>query len=269
MDVLEYSEDFGGPEDDFAFKQTTIVYEIAGSIYRAYSRKRYISKNEIQFGDMFSTNKIQGALIFPEFKDTFTKAEGSPGHLSSLYLKKPSLSPYTPNYPGLIRETWIEEVKTCEILKKNPHPNIAQYHGCAVVNDGSIRGIYFTKYDQTLMDKVNPARRNKIDFACERRDADRSKVDGWLKGIELGLKHLHGLGIIHNDINPCNIMFQGENPVIIDFDSSRAQGHDLRLVKRTHGWHDEMIKVSLPSNDTDALREIKLWLLGDVSQFQY
>jgi serine/threonine protein kinase len=148
-------------------------------------------------------------------------------------------------------------VKICEILKQNPHPNIAQYHGCAVVNDGSIRGIYFTKYDQTLMDKVNPARRNKVDFAYERGEADHSEIDGWLKEIELGLKHLHGLGIIHNDINPCNIMFQGETAVIIDFDSSRAKGHDLGLVKRTRGWHDQKTKVALPSNDIDALQEIK------------
>jgi serine/threonine protein kinase len=206
------------------FKKTTIVYEMAGSIYRAFSRKRYLSKEEIQFSDMFSTSKIQGALIFPEFKDTFTKAEGPPEHLKTMYLKKPILSPYSPNYPDLIRETLIEEVKTCDILKKNPHPNIAQYHGCAVVNDGSIRGIYFTKYDQTFMDKVSPARRNKSDFAYERTQADLSKVDGWLEGMERGLEHLYSSGIIHNDINPCDIMFQGDNPVIIDFDSSRAQG---------------------------------------------
>jgi hypothetical protein len=117
MYILEYSEDFGGPEDDFAFQKTIIVYEMSGSIYRAYSRKRYASKEDIQFSDMYSTNKIQGALIFPEFSDKVTKAEKSP-ECSTWYLKKPSLSPYSPQYPALIRETWIEEVKTCELLKK-------------------------------------------------------------------------------------------------------------------------------------------------------
>lgn len=75
MYILEYSEDFGGPEDDFAIQRTTVVYEMSGSIYRAYSRKRYQSKEGIQFGDMYSTNNIQGALILPEFSDKFTKAE--------------------------------------------------------------------------------------------------------------------------------------------------------------------------------------------------
>ncbi|CAI7597124.1 unnamed protein product [Penicillium palitans] len=260
MYVLEYSEDFGGHADHFAFQKTIIVYEMSGSIYRAYSRKRYASKDEIRVGDLFSTNKIQGALIFPEFSDKFTKAETS-SDCSTWYLKKPSLSPYSPQYPALIRETWIEEVKTCELLKNNPHPNIAQYHGCAVVDDGSIGGIYFTK--------VNSARRNKIDFAYERHQADRDEVNRWVEGIARGLKHLHRLGIVHNDINPCNIMFQGDTPVIIDFDSARPYGHDLSLVKRTHGWHDERAKVALPMNDLTALLEIQLWLSGEVDQFQF
>ncbi|KAJ5780600.1 hypothetical protein N7457_005760 [Penicillium paradoxum] len=267
MYILEYSEDFGGPQHGFAFQRTIIVYEMSGAIYRAYSRKRYTTKDEIQFSDMFSTNKIPGTRIFPEFSDKFTQAD-SISDQSIWYMKRPSLSPYSPQYPVLIRETWIEEVKTCEILKKAPHPNIAQYHGCAVV-DGSIRGMYFTQYDQTLMDRVNPAGRSKRDLAYERRGADRNEVDRWLEGIVRGLKHLHGLGIVHNDLNPCNIMFQGDTPVIIDFDSARPQGHSLNLVKRTHGWHDGKVKVATPMNDIAALREIQCWLLGKVEQFQF
>ncbi|KAJ5455176.1 hypothetical protein N7475_010297 [Penicillium sp. IBT 31633x] len=266
MYVLEYSEEFGESANNFAFQRTIIVYEMSGSIYRAYSRKRYASKEEISFGDMFNTNKIQGALIFPEFSDKFTKAERPS---STWYLKKPSLSPYTPQYPALIRETWIEEVKTCELLKQNPHPNIARYHGCAVIDDGSTRGIYLEKYDQTLMDRVNPTRRSKIDFALKRREADRNEVNRWLEDIAGGLRHLHALGIVHNDINPCNIMFQGDIPVIIDFDSARPQGHDLSLVKRTHGWHDQKAKVALPINDLAALQEIEFWLLGKTEQFKF
>ncbi|ODV72042.1 cyclin-dependent protein kinase-activating kinase CAK1 [Cyberlindnera jadinii NRRL Y-1542] len=40
-----------------------------------------------------------------------------------------------------------------------------------------------------------------------------------IKGVANGLDFLHGLGVIHRDIKPDNIMFQGYNPtpVIIDF----------------------------------------------------
>lgn len=269
MRILECSEDFGGPEDGFAFDKTVIVYELEGSVYRAFSRKQYQSTNEIELGDLYSTNKIKSTIIYPRFQDAFTKAEGSPEHLSTLHLKQPSLSSYTPRYPELIRETWVEEVKICEVLKENPHPNVAKYHGCAVSENGMVEGIFFSKYDETLMDRVNPKHRSKTNFAYERRGADQTKVDGWLKGIESGLKHLHRLGIVHNDINPSNIMFQGDTPVIIDFDSARRQGLRLDTVKRTYGWYDEKINRALPSNDLDALREIRMWLSGESSDYQF
>ncbi|KAG6245556.1 hypothetical protein E4U23_005282 [Claviceps purpurea] len=41
-----------------------------------------------------------------------------------------------------------------------------------------------------------------------------------LEGIERDVRHLHSLGIVHNDISPANIMFDElDRPVIIDFDS--------------------------------------------------
>jgi serine/threonine protein kinase len=269
MEILEYSEDFGGPMEDFAFQRTVVVYNYGGSIYRAYSRKRYTEPQDIQFSDLYGTNKIRSALVFPEFQDSFTKAEDPGPHRSSWFLKKPSLSPYTPRYPTLIKETWIEEVKICEILKKHPHPNIAQYHGCAVMEDGTIRGIYFTRYDETLMERINPLRRSKMESTYERRGADQDQVERWVERIKRGIRHLHSLGIVHNDVNPANIMFYDDEPVIIDFDSSRPTGYDLSLVKRTYGWHDERVMEALPSNDLNALEEIKSWLLGDVHQFQF
>ncbi|OQD81982.1 hypothetical protein PENANT_c024G02841 [Penicillium antarcticum] len=269
MEILECSEDFGGPMAGLTFQRTTVVYSVNGAIYRAYSRKRYAEAQNIQIGDLYGTNRIQSALVFPEFQDSFTKVEEPGPHHSRWFLKKPSLSPYTPRYPTLIKETWIEEVKACEILKESPHPNVAQYHGCAVLEDGTIRGIYFTSYDETLMERVNPLRRNKLDSAYERRGADQGQVESWVEKIERGIRHLHGLGIVHNDLNPSNIMFHGDNPVIIDFDSSRPMGHDLSLVKRTDEWHDGKVTEALPSNDLDALEEIKSWLLGDVHRFRF
>lgn len=269
MRIIECSEDFGGPEDGFAFNKTVIVYELEGSVYRAFSRKQYQSTAEIQLGDLYSTNKIHRSIVYPRFEESFTKAEGSPEHLSTLYLKEPSLSSYDPRYPQLIRDTWLEEVKICELLKQHPHPNIAQYHGCAVSQSGMMEGMFFSKYEETLMDRVNPKHRSKNNVAYERSWVDRAEADEWLRGIESGLEHLHGLGIVHNDINPNNIMFQGDTPVIIDFDSARHQGHALDLVKRTYGWHDEKVNRALPSNDLDALREIRMWLWGESSEFQF
>ncbi|CAG8024690.1 unnamed protein product [Penicillium salamii] len=268
MRVLEFKEDWGGPESDFKFQRTIVVYEEDGYLYRSFSRQRYESAADIRFVDLYSTNMIRGR-IYPGFDEAFTKAEGSPEHLATLHFKAPSLSLYTPRNPGLIAETWHTEVTICELLRKNPHPNIATYHGCSVSEDGEIRGVYFTYYAQTLMDRVNPTRLSKYEFAYDNIEPDRAQVDRWVQGIQSGLNHLHSLGIVHNDINPNNIMFEGDPPVIIDFDSARVIGCDLTWVKQTDGWFNQKINRALPSNDNAALQEIKLWLLGDAEQFQF
>ncbi|CAG8020086.1 unnamed protein product [Penicillium olsonii] len=268
MQVLESAEDYGGPEDGYAFAKTIVVYEEDGEIYRAFSRKQYASTADIRYADLYSSNKIRCAL-YPQFDDSFTKAEGSAEYLSTLYLKTPSLTTYTPRKPNLIRDAWLREVKTWELLRKYPHPNIAKYHGCFVSETGAIEAIYLTTYDQTLAQKVNPSHLAKGEFVYEKLETEKSTVDEWFRGIESGLRHLHTLGIVHNDINPNNIMFEGETPVIIDFDSARPLGYSLDWVKMTYGWYNHETKLSLPTNDLDALHEMKLWLAGAADQFQF
>jgi serine/threonine protein kinase len=37
---------------------------------------------------------------------------------------------------------------------------------------------------------------------------------------------MHDLGLVHSDLNPSNIM-DGNNPIIIDFDSCKPEGQKL------------------------------------------
>jgi serine/threonine protein kinase len=69
------------------------------------------------------------------------------------------------------------------------------------------------------MDMVNPNHLNKSMFILsESRAAVRKEAAHYLHGIEAGIRHLHHLGRIHNDINPANIMISEDDPpVIIDF----------------------------------------------------
>lgn len=75
-------------------------------------------------------------------------------------------------------------MKTCEILKEDRTTSRSNYHGCAVMEDGTTRDIYFTNYDETLMERVNTLRCNRLNSAYERRGADRNQVERWFKGIE-------------------------------------------------------------------------------------
>lgn len=178
---------------------------------------------------------------------------------SQCFIKRPKLTWYEDQeeYSTLVRK----ELVACEIIRDRPHPNVAEYHGCQV-SDGRIEGLCFTKYRETLLDALNPDGFNKSMFIVAKDlIAKREKVACHLPGIEDGIRHLHSLGLIHNDINPSNIMLNNNNEAIItDFDSSRAPGESLERVKRTYGWYDPDVHVAQESNDLDALAELRVWL---------
>lgn len=158
----------------------------------------------------------------------------------------------------------LQELETCEIIRKKPHENIAQYFGCEIIN-GRITGLCFRGYQQTLMQWINPTALNKADFILLiRADVRTILAAHYLVGIERGIRHLHSLGIAHNDINPSNVMITRDDlvPVIIDFDSSCRIGTELDRPKRTYGWYDPEVLISQTSNDFDALAELRVWLTG-------
>jgi hypothetical protein len=62
-------------------------------------------------------------------------------------------------------------------------------------------------------------------------------------------------------------MYGEDTLVIIDFDSCRPVGSSLKGVGRTYEWYDESVQYSLPSNDLDALDEIREWLEESGSRF--
>jgi serine/threonine protein kinase len=113
-----------------------------------------------------------------------------------------------------------------------------------------------------MAEKLNLGHLGKIDFLSHRHKPV-GEAQSYLNGIQSGVRHLHSLGFVHNDITPSNIMFEEDGrPVIIDFDSCRKIGQSLDKMKRTYGWYDPDIKISLESNDLDAVKEIGNWMMG-------
>jgi serine/threonine protein kinase len=156
---------------------------------------------------------------------------------------------YTQDDPYRIPNLFIAETRICEIVKKHPHPNIARYFGCVVQKD-RIVGLCLAKYHMTLEDKLN---------------GDLPVPRDILKGIERGLNHLHNLGLIHNDINPSNIMFKAndDTPIIIDFDSCGKEGD--KLVKAgTMGWSDDGFDFATVRNDYYGLKKIEHAISGPI-----
>ncbi|KAJ5555898.1 hypothetical protein N7513_003540 [Penicillium frequentans] len=265
--VLEINEYFEETDDIYNFAGTLIVYDDGNEMHHAVLEDRCTLPSDICPELPKNNIRIPRFAYSPEFSSNSTLApEPLP---TNSYIKKASLISYDKICDGpqsdLIAKSVLMEAATCEVLRKHPHPNIATYLGCQVF-DGRITGLCFAKYQHTLMQEVNPENRTKRQSRRSRQmTTDYNPV---LAEIRSGLEHLHSLGLVHNDINPRNIMFDGEKAVIIDFDSCRRIGEDLGNAVCTYEWCDEIAKQSVVENDLKALEEIRIWLCDDSKEFQ-
>ncbi|KEY63873.1 hypothetical protein S7711_10118 [Stachybotrys chartarum IBT 7711] len=153
--------------------------------------------------------KIPPEHIFPLAEEVLFEASEFD---DALYIKRPRLTGYDGN--SLISSGLLQEVRVCEIIRQHPHPHIAKYHGC-IVQNGRITGLAFDRYAETIAERFD--RCGNISTECFQR-------------IQDGIKHLHSLRLVHNDIGPDNIMFadiESKEPIIIDFDSCVLVGSPL------------------------------------------
>ncbi|KAL4755337.1 hypothetical protein BDW72DRAFT_189101 [Aspergillus terricola var. indicus] len=184
---------------------------------------------------------------------------------SAVYVKTPSLLAYV---NGNLEKQIAREVETCEILRKNPHPNIATYYGY-IEKHGRVSGLCFKRYTSTLLETVNPQHLGKVAFLSSTRELVRENMISGQEGILAAIKHLHTLGFVHNDINPANITIDEDGTfILIDFDSCRYIGESLRdtETKRTHHWHGPSFDISLEKNDFDAFKDLQTWLVGSADE---
>jgi Protein kinase domain len=256
-EVLGVTEVFTETDGDWGYDYTAVLYRVGAAFYRGQSRER-CEKENVHLEDIYESTPIPLAQLYPIFPQHFTRApEPLP---PNSHVKKPRLISYDPSHPTELPDGIFHEATIWETLVQSPHPNIIKYYGCQV-EDGRITGLCFAKQHDSLMSRVNPGCHGKRLFPSHERPL--KDIKAFLEGIEKGLKHIHVLGLVHNDINPANIMFatkDDEIPIIIDFDTCWPIGHSMQGVPRTPEWHDENALISLPQNDLDALHEIAEWL---------
>ena len=239
MQVLEQSEAFMEVGEDLAYSHTVVILREGEKFYYANTKCRGLSSDEIDPNDL-ELRPIPIDDFWPPFPSDFTSAPDPVP--ADCFIKRPSLVSYDAIDDVRLSDLLLEEARTCEILRKHPHPNIAQYLGCTVERD-RITGLCFVKYSTTLADRLN--------------DLDRPvHKDKCWNAVKSGIEHLHSLGLVHNDLNPYNIMLKPDDaPVIIDFDSCRRE--DDKLLKGgTWGWADENAEFATPQNDYYGLKLI-------------
>ncbi|KAI9717119.1 MAG: hypothetical protein M1812_004867 [Candelaria pacifica] len=238
-DAWTSSENPGeGPQ---AFNFTKLILQNNdGGFFYAKSNHRYKSNAEVDISQL-DMHPILASHIHPLFPTTGLTQAPDPLPADS-YIKRPSLLDYGDDSVSEteISDLVLHEAEICETLMRSPHPNIARYHGC-VVENGRITGLCFVKYDTGLNSRL--------------KDYSHS-LTKYVEGIRNGIQYLHSLNLIHNDINPSNIMLNAKDdvPVIIDFDSCQAEGSKI-MKGGTWGWSNES-SISLKENDYHGLGKI-------------
>lgn len=245
--IVAHSEAFSEKDDDWRFDHTKIILRIGNDYFAASSQQRESQLKNLDHSSLNLT-RIPRHHYCPKFKKGISKV---PETLSfdDVYLKQPSLISWDakdPN-PTSIADLVLQEAEICETLKKHPHPNIVRYFGC-LGEDDNIVGLVLGKYTSKLSDKV-----------AESTPGQRVKL---YEGVERGVRHLHRIGLIHNDLNPANIMLDGNIPVIIDFDSCRLQGEKMGDKRGTFGWELEEAELAAPENDFHGLEKLKKYIVS-------
>ncbi|KAJ2975810.1 hypothetical protein NUW58_g8254 [Xylaria curta] len=239
MEICEAHSAYSECDDGVKFDHTKIILRRGDDEYFYAKSSQRLSPEEIDI-DALEIFEIPTEHIWPLADPKFTQA---PNPLpAGCYLKRPTLIHYQPNEDNDVGNLILTEVEACEVLRQSPHPNIVRYLGC-MIKDGRIRGLVFDKYPITLWEMLD----HKIEF-------DKSHC---LHGIEAGVQHMHDLGLVHNDLNPSNIMMDGNHPIIIDFDSCKSDGKKLGKKGGTYMYSLEDEEYSKRDNDLYSLSKIR------------
>ncbi|KAI0557641.1 Protein kinase [Gracilaria domingensis] len=248
MEILERGEVLTDDENP-VFSHSIVVYRDSGTLMIGKTKSHVLGNVQIDFSAMQSS-RICLQDIYPSHTEKFTEFIGHED--KEIFTKQPSLLDYTPDIGDYYNKSLIlREAEVGELLKRNPHPNVARYMGCKV-DDDRIIGLCWQNYRFSLRDKLEQL-------------SSFSEVKLWMTGIVKGIGHIHSLGYCHNDINPSNIRFADDGtPVIIDFDSCQRTGKPLELKGGTIGWYDENASLSLPENDYFGIQALEEFLVSHI-----
>ncbi|KAI0838412.1 kinase-like protein [Hypoxylon sp. FL0890] len=261
LHYLAESFTLGSQGDSKDFLYTSFTYYDAND--HAYFGK--IQKHKLEM----SLEEVSAALtlipdedIYPLLSESGSLLCAAPdsinlvpaNELKGVFIKRPPIKDYDwyeeEDCVFIIPATLLEEAAALQhISQHEQHPNLIKFHGCRV-RRGRITGLMLDRYEHDLREFLRAG--NTID------------KERFLNGLESAIRHLHSLGLAHNDINPGNIMVNeasGE-PVLVDFGSCHKIGAELTASRGTPGWTEDGddYTTSKESHDISALDKIRLWL---------
>jgi hypothetical protein len=228
------------------FFYTSITALVKGSAFAGRSPQRMDEIDEIEVLNLLRPVPLEN--INPLIPDGFTRValDAVTHNKDDYYLKAPSFM-YEDSEPGrtFVADCLLNEAKVLEQLRGHPHPHIAQYFGC-VIKEGRITQICLKRYQFSLADYA------------ERSLSQQQRQDIY-EGVVAAVKHLHSLGLAHNDICPHNVCVDNEGrPAIVDFDSCLPFGEKLLKGVAADAYGGN--QVSAAENDLQGLEDFKEFL---------
>ncbi|AFY83429.1 bifunctional serine/threonine-protein kinase/formylglycine-generating enzyme family protein [Oscillatoria acuminata] len=110
-----------------------------------------------------------------------------------------------PEYPKYVKR-FIREAQTLAKLEQNPHPNIVRVKD--LFEEGDAHCLVMEFIDGTTL----------WDYVQQRGSLSETEALSYIRPIADALVQVHGVGLVHRDVTPMNIMLRdNRQPVLIDF----------------------------------------------------
>lgn len=203
MRISEQNEAFVEGDGNLVFHHTkTILKQNNSFFYASSDRRRLHASSPIDIAPSDLTDKV-----WPEFDGSRFIRAPEPLPRNS-YVKRPSLITRLRPYDGVARARRPAAGRggrVRDFARARPIQTLRGTWAASSKTAGSKVCVSTDRYPTTLRQGIE-----------DPRPLDVGKC---LRGIEDGVNnHLHALGLVHNYLNPSNIMMDGgDNPVVIDF----------------------------------------------------
>lgn len=129
MEIVQKNEAFKRIDGEMRFSYVQIFARRGGILYTGKWPNRQESPNTLE--ELQELKQIPTENRGPDVQPTW----------SAVFVKTPSLLAYA---DGNLEKQISREIEACEILRKNPHPNIATYYGYTE-SHGRVAGLCFKR----------------------------------------------------------------------------------------------------------------------------
>ncbi|KAF8991076.1 kinase-like domain-containing protein [Cyathus striatus] len=202
-------------DDNGRFHHLLVAWKEGDLIYVAEHNEYTVSETAL--------SQLRGTVvpknhIFPPWSATYTEALNPLS--DGIYIKRLyGVSQY--DGTSYFSELVSKEIDIMETISKSPHRNICVYYG--YLRDGDyVDGIVLKKYPTTLDNLIKSISTEGIESETVPFIPDKI-----ISGVRQGIDHIHSLELVHDDINPRNIMVDEDGePIIIDFNSCVRPGEE-------------------------------------------